>query len=664
MIRSVRFHLVLTLAALCFGAAPALSVDAEADSYVQSTTPTQNFGAQTVLNASSGTRETFLRFPVAADGPVTNATLRVFATTASSGSVSVGSVGSDSWIETAINWNTRPTATNIGTIAGPVAANSWQTFDVTDWVNTQTDGKASFRITTAATTTLGFASREAAIANRPQLIITRDRKYGYSAHMSRNVDIDNYTSMASGGGAKTIRDDFVWADIEATQGVYNWAGPDKLMVQAAKNRMSLLITVGTTPTWARLAPPAVPLQNGEAQWLPPTTAGIVSFGTFARKIAERYKAGGAFWTANPTLPQVYPAGIEIWNEPNSARFWGGLLPDPTWYAKMLKSAYQSIKLGDPNMPVITGGLQPVGSYTSAGCNTTNDGGFDQVNGNMNGLRFLESVYNFESKTGRLYFDAVGHHPYNFNDLNTAEQALAFHACSAWSQMTATTPSIRSIMIGRGDTAKKVWATETGAPTCVTGRTYSKCLTESEQGRLATQELALWKSFVWSGNCYWYDLRDDGTSLSNSEDHFGVVRRDDTPKPAYTALRNGFMPQLLTGPTAVADVMHTGEILGAGDSLRSPDGRFALYYQYDGNLVLYGFGRTLWASGTSGSVGVATLRSDGNLVIVPPGGVSSWTSPATNPLGGSTMYLQNDGNLVIYRPAPTGGASWATGVPTP
>jgi hypothetical protein len=130
-----------------------------------------------------------------------------------------------------------------------------------------------------------------------------------------------------------------------------------------------------------------------------------------------------------------------------------------------------------------------------------------------------------------YMDAVGWHPYNFTSGSTAASMLSNQVWSAWSQMSQTSPSARSLMTQYGDGAKQIWATDLGAPTNLVG--------ETEQGSLATQEVALWKSFSWAGNYYWYDLRDDCTTSTDNECHFGAVRTDNSLKPAYKALKTAW-----------------------------------------------------------------------------------------------------------------------------
>jgi hypothetical protein len=90
-------------------------------------------------------------------------------------------------------------------------------------------------------------------------------------------------------------------------------------------------------------------------------------------------------------------------------------------------------------------------------------------------------------------------------------------------------------------------------------------------------------------------------------------------------------------------------LNSGDYIKSPDGRYTLVMQSDGNLVLYSAdGTPLWTSGTGGQPGsYALMQNDGNFVVYNAGNVPLWWS-GTWSKGASTLKLQNDGNLVLYR----------------
>ncbi len=112
-------------------------------------------------------------------------------------------------------------------------------------------------------------------------------------------------------------------------------------------------------------------------------------------------------------------------------------------------------------------------------------------------------------------------------------------------------------------------------------------------------------------------------------------------------------------TQPPDSLAAGQNLGAGWTLRSPDGRFVLVMQQtDGNLVIYGPNGAAWASNTSGSGNYLAMQTDGNLVIYQPGGHPVW---AANTGGsGNTLVMQSDGNLVVYQPG--GHPVWASNTP--
>ncbi|GAA5163958.1 tyrosinase family protein [Ornithinimicrobium tianjinense] len=115
--------------------------------------------------------------------------------------------------------------------------------------------------------------------------------------------------------------------------------------------------------------------------------------------------------------------------------------------------------------------------------------------------------------------------------------------------------------------------------------------------------------------------------------------------------------LVTGAAASSPDLRAGEVLMAGQSISSPNGRYTFVYQGDGNLVLYGPAGAMWASRTDGqAVGSTIMQGDGNLVIYGPGGLVVWASGTDGHLG-AHLVVQDDGNVVIYRP--DGRPVWST-----
>ncbi|CAG8757786.1 15042_t:CDS:1, partial [Racocetra persica] len=82
---------------------------------------------------------------------------------------------------------------------------------------------------------------------------------------------------------------------------------------------------------------------------------------------------------------------------------------------------------------------------------------------------------------------------------------------------------------------------------------------------------------------------------------------------------------------------------------SPNGKYRLVMQTDGNLVLYDGPTALWQSCTCGKGDGPyrmVLQTDGNLVVYAGNGLPMWTSNTCNEQV-SYLAVQNDANVVLY-----------------
>lgn len=458
------------------------------------------------------------------------------------------------------------------------------------------------------------ASNSAAIARAARTVIASPVKpVGYDAQISAQKDPDSYVALIRKGGATSLRDDVSWASIEPAKGTFSWKYPDQIVAEAAEHHLHPLLIVDTTPLWAS----GGSTSNSDWPWLPPRSA--AAYGEFAAQVATRYGPGGAFWKANPSLPEYLPAGIELWNEENLALSWGGKVPDPALYTAMVKAAYPLIKKADPTMTVLVGGLSPAGGYDDVTCDGTTGSGHDASQ--WNGVNYLQSLY---ADGVHGYFDAVGWHAYNFNGVGeTAAQMLAYNPCSAWSQMSATSVSVRSLMTAHGDAAKKIWITESGAPTCTAGLTYTPCVTVAQQAALAADEAA-WRTLSWAGGYYWYDIRDKSIAPQQAASHFGAVYADNAPKQAYKALLKAWTAAPKPPGQATLTVAASR---GVRSVAFSPDGKYVAAGDTNGHI-------DIWSASTHAQA--STLADPGSR------GVSS---VAFNP--GSSLIASGDANGHVY-----------------
>jgi hypothetical protein len=286
-------------------------------------------------------------------------------------------------------------------------------------------------------------------------------------------------------GITSIRLDADWSVVQhAGAKSFSWGQLDQVVKSVRAAGMTADLIIDGTPAWAAKA--------GTSRDASPPPASSAQYAAFAAQVAARYAPRGVRM-------------FEIWNEPNNAGFWSPK-PDPAAYTADLKAAYAAIKHADPSAFVISGGLAP----------ETNDGT------NIAPVTFLQDMYAHGAKGS---FDALGYHPYSYPALpNTVE------AWSGWSQMSQTTPSIRSVMTSHGDAAKQVWITEVGAPSSGPDGV-------GQQGEATdlTQAIANTKGTSWIGGLYLYSWQDEGTDTSNDQDWFGLVTAAGAHKAAYTAV---------------------------------------------------------------------------------------------------------------------------------
>lgn len=96
-----------------------------------------------------------------------------------------------------------------------------------------------------------------------------------------------------------------------------------------------------------------------------------------------------------------------------------------------------------------------------------------------------------------------------------------------------------------------------------------------------------------------------------------------------------------------NVVKSGANLKYDTYVLSPNRKFKIIYQKDGNFVLYkGTGEWVWDIQKPNVGGRMAMQTDGNLVSYPATGGALWSSKTQgNP--GAFLAVQDDGNVVIY-----------------
>ena len=176
---------------------------------------------------------------------------------------------------------------------------------------------------------------------------------------------------------------------------------------------------------------------------------------------------------------------EIWNEPNIG-FWKPA-PNAAEYGRLALETAQAVKKADPNATVLAPGSSTIP------------------------LDFLETVF----KMGLLrWVDAVSLHPYRGNEPESAAPDYA---------------AVRRLIHQYAPPGKDV-------PLVSSEWGYSSVnVSEEQQGRYLARQ---WLSNLAEGIrlSIWYDWHEDGPDPKEPEHHFGTVRPDYAPKPAFEAAR--------------------------------------------------------------------------------------------------------------------------------
>lgn len=300
---------------------------------------------------------------------------------------------------------------------------------------------------------------------------------------SSAVQVEQLQAMKA-MGVTSVRLEANWYWGQPTgAGSFVWGSIDAAVASIQKVGLTADLIIDGCPPWAAVS--GAP----NTQYAQPASS--AQFATWAGAVAARYGSKGVRY-------------FEIWNEPNLAVFWQPK-PDPAAYSADLKAAYAAIKAADSSAVVLSGGLAPA----------EDDGT------NYDPRTFLQDMY---TNGAGGSFDELGYHPYSYPD---SPNTVA--SWSGWSMMNDTSPSIRSIMTANGDSGKKIWITEYGAPT-----SGPNSVGETSQSTDLVQAITQARKSTWIGSLYIYTWADLST-LPATENGFGLLTEANSQKPAYGAV---------------------------------------------------------------------------------------------------------------------------------
>ena len=254
-----------------------------------------------------------------------------------------------------------------------------------------------------------------------------------------------------------------WAQVETSQGNYNWSTLDAWLRLATAHNKDVMYTFGYVPHWASMRPSeaCAYLSSDPGCAAPPSDV----------------DSGDNLWKAYVTAvvqhslssPDLHIDFYELWNEPDLLRDWSGT---PAQLATMARDAYTIIHQLDSKALVIGPAPSTATQF---------------------GVHFLPAYYAAGGATAQ---DVVGMHAYLY-DGNTFSTSPA--------GITNTISELRALMGTYGITNKSIWFTEGNW-----GDVNNKTMTATQKSAYVTQEyLLMWSSGV-VGRFYWFSW--DATTL--------------------------------------------------------------------------------------------------------------------------------------------------------
>jgi len=136
-----------------------------------------------------------------------------------------------------------------------------------------------------------------------------------------------------------------WADMNPSQGVYDWSHLDKWLKEGREHKVAYMLTLALTPQWASSAPDDPQCNDAPGECDPPDDLTTDGLGTdqhwidFLTAVVNHAAGRIKYW--------------EIWNEPYEKFYWNGTYRQLVRMAQDARMVIQSI---DPNARVLNGGV--------------------------------------------------------------------------------------------------------------------------------------------------------------------------------------------------------------------------------------------------------------------------------------------------------------------
>jgi polysaccharide biosynthesis protein PslG len=320
-------------------------------------------------------------------------------------------------------------------------------------------------------------------------------------------DLVDTVGQLRAAGATHTRESIAWYRVEPARGQWTFDAIDPWVGEAARQGLRIVALLDGPPAWAT--------GTTDRQVAPVEGRALADYANYARRLVARYGTSGSFWSENPDIPKLPIVQWNVWNEPYMPTFWhnGGehAFPDPGGYARMFKRVASEASKADPNAEFMA--EVEISSVEPAN------------------QPFLARMFRAVPDLGD-HMDIAGNHPYVSLDgrsperceLETTDMANRYNFCRV--------KTIRHMLDRYGARDAELWLTEFGYSTCPSCSRWD--VSEEAQAQYVRDAFRLVRRWGVVDGFIWWVYKTPEKDPNHAEDWMGLVRADDSPKPAWLA----------------------------------------------------------------------------------------------------------------------------------
>lgn len=284
-------------------------------------------------------------------------------------------------------------------------------------------------------------------SERPYVVQPSGRELATNADLRifTTEDIRAVASTMADSGFGYVRQVVSWAEVESTQGTYDWSVYDPIVDALSNEGIDVIVVIADAPDWAATG------QTVESNVYPPSDPDDLQ--RFAQALTSHF---------GEKVPYV-----QVWDRPNLSSQWGGRPATGASFEPYLAAAFYGARAGNPEVRLVTPELARRSDVPEG----------------LDDLAFMDSLY---AAGASDVFDIVGIR------LNGGSNSPDDRRVSADRTNLSRAILFRELMLRHGDGETPVWAT-------TYGWAAQGDVTREEQAEYVVRGLErAWSEWPWMG----------------------------------------------------------------------------------------------------------------------------------------------------------------------